>query len=422
MQALRMGWIEGRSSWCNRVARKLAWPLAASLAVCMGPSLSRAADSDASEDHVSFGSVDVAGDPQDGERQAPAAKRTRRQLDERFSMGLHDRMRSSKSREGFRENRRKELVYDDPERRFRATVHPDGRMTFRDRGLSFRNQRIMGLYDMILHAQGTELHQGQKRALLRETFEDRLAMRVDWSLDNLDQAERELWRELSIVWHDERLTLDERKRIILQRWAECDVDVDLSPLHGVSSPVDRQRRTVARRAQRAIEHFVRVHVDDKELIDHHRAMGGSKARLSSPSRAVVDPTYDLAVSLAPDVFEECERDPAACISVGDLLVGRRANAFDPARGATYYGRACDSGDPWACYELAVLHYLGLGVARDDKRSARLHGVACEGGVAEGCAYLAHLHRVGFGVVRSDEDSARYRRRACEQGLRDACAR
>jgi hypothetical protein len=395
------------------------------------------AEAPAKED-LSFGAVEHEGQP--AVRPPP-----RRQLDSRFDVGLHGRF-AEKSGPEFVENRRKERVYRDPERRFRATLHPDGRLSFRNRGMNFRNQRIMGVSDLVLMGQGAELHQSAKRALLRETYQDRLAMRVEWTLGNLEHAEQQLWHELKEIWYDESKSVQERKRIILQRWAECDVDVDLTPVGGTVSLVDQERRKVARRAQRSIEHFVRLHVDDQgplqsvttEHLVHlggdattaqlvrvdfaeedgfnfHGALGASRGE-----PAQVDPRHELAVSAAPDLFEECERDPAACVSVGDMLVGRRANAFDAEQGAQYYGRACDAGDPWACYELAVLHYLGLGVDRDDRTAARLHRVACDGGVAEGCAYLAHLHRKGLGVAESTADAAYYRRRACERGLDDYC--
>ncbi len=323
----------------------------------------------------------------------------RRTLDERFTTGgtLDDR-----DPPALRTNRRSKIVYRDPQGRFVAKLHPDGRASFRDRSISLRNRRIAGLYGVILAAQGTELHQTAKRAFLRSTYADRLAMRIGWTLGNLSRAERRLWAELHAIWQDETNTRAERERILWERWAECDVDVELTAVGGEVSIVDRRRRTVARRARRTIEHFVRLYVDPQA------------------SFGEVTPAQDAAVALAPDLFEDCERDGRMCIAVGDLLVGRRANAFDPGRGARYYARACDAQDPWACYELAVLHYLGLGVKRDDDRAAELHDVACQAGVAQGCAYLAHLHRKGLGVPRSDTDAARYGQLACDRGLEDYC--
>lgn len=324
----------------------------------------------------------------------------RRTLDERFSgRGVPIDHGTSV----LRENRRGKLVYRDPGGRFVATVHPDGRASFRDRGLSLRKRRIMGLYDIALAASGTELHQTAKRAFLRETHADRMAMRVEWTLGNLRQAERTLWSELRAIWEDETRTRAERERILRQRWAECDVDVELAVVDGSVSIVDRRRRTVARRARRTIEHFARLYVDPDEPFGE------------------ASPDQDAAVALAPDLFEDCARDATTCIAVGDMLVGRRSNAFDAGRGARYYARACDADDPWACYELAVLHYLGLGVARNDRRAAKLHGVACEAGVPQGCAYLVHLHRKGLGVPRSDTDAAYYGQLACARGLDDYCS-
>lgn len=324
----------------------------------------------------------------------------RRTLDDRFPDGLpSDPVLERK--QTLRTNRRGQTVYRDPEGRFVATLHPDGSATFRDKFISIRNGRIMGALDVIEKLQGIELHKTAKRAFMRETFENRLATRVEWTLGNLQEAERRLWDELLEIWQDESVSRLERQRIIGQRWVECDVDVELSPIEGQVSIVDRERRTVARRARRTIEHFVRLHLDPDE-------------------EPWVTPEQDEAVAMAPDLFEECELDPKACIAVGDLLVGRRQNAFDADRGATYYARACEADDPWACYELAVLHYLGLGVERDDTRSAELHGVACKAGVAEGCAYLAYLHRKGFGVPQNDEYASQYRQLACAKGLKEHC--
>lgn len=327
----------------------------------------------------------------------------RRTLDERFPQGSPRRKAIDDGARALRTNRRGRTVYRDPWGRFVANVHPDGRVSLRNKVISLRHGRIMGLYDVILLAQGVELHQTAKRAFLRETYANRLAMRIEWSVDNLREAERRLWGELRAIWEDTSKTRQERELIIGQRWAECDVDVDLTPVDGEVSVVDRERRTVARRARHTIEHFIRLYVDPDDRVGE------------------VTIEHDTAVALAPDLFEECERNAKACIAVGDLLVGRRANAFDAGRGADYYGRACDAGDAWACYELAVLHYLGLGVERDDRLSAELHDTACDAGVSQGCAYLVHLHRKGLGVPRSYKHALRYRQRACAHGLEDYCS-
>lgn len=327
----------------------------------------------------------------------------RKTLDERFPDGPYVRGSIDDGTHALRKNRRGRTVHRDPQGRFVTTVHPDGRASFRDKGLTLRNRRIMGLYDVILAAQGTELHQTAKRTLLRETYANRLAMRVKWTVSTMREAERRLWGELRAIWDDKSKSRLERERIIGQRWLECDVAVTVTVVDGSVSVVDRQRRTVARRARRTIEHFTRLYIDP------------------DVRRGEVTSAHDAAVALAPDLFEDCERDAQTCIAAGDLLVGRRANAFDPGRGARYYARACDADDPWACYELAVLHYLGLGVQRDDRRSAKLHGMACEAGVPHGCAYLVHLHRKGLGVPRSDEHATHYRQRACDYGLEDYCS-
>jgi len=122
----------------------------------------------------------------------------------------------------------------------------------------------------------------------------------------------------------------------------------------------------------------------------------------------------------PWLVRACDLEPQACVALGDALIGRRANASDPHLAALAYRRACKADHSGACYELAVLHYLGLGVEVDDPLSARLHHAACDGGIPEGCAYLVFLYDRGFGVKSSDVTSAYYREVACDRGYEDMC--
>lgn len=122
----------------------------------------------------------------------------------------------------------------------------------------------------------------------------------------------------------------------------------------------------------------------------------------------------------PWLIEACDLEPQACVALGDALIGRRANASDPRLAALAYRRACEAEHDGACYELAVLYYLGLGVPVDDPLSVRLHHAACDGGIPEGCAYLVFLYDRGFGVRSSAITSAYYREVACDRGYQDMC--
>ncbi len=122
----------------------------------------------------------------------------------------------------------------------------------------------------------------------------------------------------------------------------------------------------------------------------------------------------------PWLIEACDLEPQACVALGDAVIGRRANASDPGLAALAYRRACEAEHDGACYELAVLYYLGLGVEVDDPLAARLHHAACDGGIPEGCAYLVFLYDRGFGVQSSAVASAYYREVACDRGYEDMC--
>ena len=122
----------------------------------------------------------------------------------------------------------------------------------------------------------------------------------------------------------------------------------------------------------------------------------------------------------PWLIQACDLEPQACVALGDAVIGRRANASDPKLAALAYRRACEAEHSGACYELAVLHYLGLGVEVDDPLSADLHHAACDGGIPEGCAYLVFLYDRGFGVQASAATSAYFREVACDRGYVDMC--
>ncbi|MEM6290624.1 MAG: hypothetical protein AAGA54_05140 [Myxococcota bacterium] len=122
----------------------------------------------------------------------------------------------------------------------------------------------------------------------------------------------------------------------------------------------------------------------------------------------------------PWLIAACDLEPQACVALGDAVIGRRANASDPKLAALAYRRACEAEHSGACYELAVLYYLGLGVAVDDPLSADLHHAACDGGIPEGCAYLVFLYDRGFGVQASATTSAYFREVACDRGYIDMC--
>src|SRR5690606_36436170 len=75
---------------------------------------------------------------------------------------------------GFVERRNGRVVYRDPQRRFNATLHPDGHVAFRNRiGTPFA--AMPGMAEALREASGQELYRTEKQRLLEATEELRMA-------------------------------------------------------------------------------------------------------------------------------------------------------------------------------------------------------------------------------------------------------
>ena len=64
-----------------------------------------------------------------------------------------------------------------------------------------------------------------------------------------------------------------------------------------------------------------------------------------------------------------------------MAAAARAN---PARAASLFEQACDTGEARGCYNLALLHGSGRGVSRDASRASALFVRACQAGYEPAC--------------------------------------
>lgn len=160
------------------------------------------------------------------------------------------------------------LVYRDPAGRFVATLNPDGRVNFRNKGAkaSWTNIGMAGPGDILNAAAGEDPYARLKAALLKATFEMRLGMAVDFQKRQLDKRLSRLDSELDKIWADERRDLSARKELLFQRWDECDEPEDVSagadlPGFGAveNSELDDARQSAAASARKQILKFIREH-------------------------------------------------------------------------------------------------------------------------------------------------------------------
>jgi hypothetical protein len=160
------------------------------------------------------------------------------------------------------------LVYRDPGGRFVATLNPDGRVNFRNKGAkaTWTNIGMAGPGDVLSAAAGEDPYARLKAALLKATFEMRLGMAVDFQKRQLDKRLSRLDGELDKIWADERRELSSRKELLFQRWDECDEPDEVTttaelPGFGTveNSELDQARQGAASSARKRILKFIREH-------------------------------------------------------------------------------------------------------------------------------------------------------------------
>lgn len=155
---------------------------------------------------------------------------------------------------GFVTRRNGQIVYKDPERRFNATLHPDGRLSFRNRiGTPFA--AMPGLTEAMRDASDQELYRIEKRRLLEATEELRMAYAARHAEKNVTQELSGLERQLEAIWKRASLTPEQRRALLFERWDECE---EAQPRTGEGgSEMDDMRQKAGAVARRKIEAFIR---------------------------------------------------------------------------------------------------------------------------------------------------------------------
>ncbi|MBX7083009.1 MAG: hypothetical protein K1X88_27635 [Nannocystaceae bacterium] len=172
------------------------------------------------------------------------------------------------------------LVYVDPSGRFTAIVDHDGTVYFADRfrrphrrnrgrgrGLGrppegarginpFVGVRVRGPNEWLLRASGHDLHVRAKAQFLDRTASLRRELATAAVRAQLQQQLRALPRQLDAIWRAPSLSPAQRRRLLFQRWDECDEPAAAATSR---SELDRVREAAATAARATIEAWVRRH-------------------------------------------------------------------------------------------------------------------------------------------------------------------
>jgi hypothetical protein len=173
-----------------------------------------------------------------------------------------------------------------PKLPFKARLHPDGRVEFRDQpgrvtacALGYctdgsKRERKPGEplgppigiaidhwtpYDALRKASGQTLALKEKKALLDQTRELRRNLAIKWAKEQLDKRLRVLDADLDRIWRDETRPATMRRRTLFEIWDDCE-DAPGVPLPkdlGRIEAIDDARGVAAARARRTVLEFVR---------------------------------------------------------------------------------------------------------------------------------------------------------------------
>ncbi len=166
---------------------------------------------------------------------------------------------------GFARDRSGDRVYREPAGHFTAKLLPDGRVHFKDHILkpTLTNVPMPDLYTVVRKAQQRELWSRDKAELLKRTFDLRLLVAIEFAERNVERRLKALYRDLITIWSDDARPAVARRKILFERWDECDeaMAVSLPGFDGEThSTIDELRQGAGLRARTTITGFIRKHL------------------------------------------------------------------------------------------------------------------------------------------------------------------
>lgn len=139
---------------------------------------------------------------------------------------------------GFSQRKGADLVRDDPSLPFVATIHADGRLSFRKRvGFPYAYYR-------------------QKTKVQKETFALRVKLARSWAKREMKRRLLSLPRELEGVWRGGG-SAKSRRTLLFELWDEClESSADRGEVEDIDAALDRERGRMGERARAQIVGFI----------------------------------------------------------------------------------------------------------------------------------------------------------------------
>lgn len=168
--------------------------------------------------------------PQTAEESAGSLRpRTEAEVERELSAGLreHAMAKTYISRERFRVRRRPDGTHVYEGHVFTAVIARDGSVTFSDRpgletnGISTQDMRF-DLGDAFQRAQGADPYAHERNRFMEETEELRAGLEATAQRERIAAGLRRLPGRLVRIWQDESHSVEQRRRLIFEQWAEVD--------------------------------------------------------------------------------------------------------------------------------------------------------------------------------------------------------
>jgi len=114
---------------------------------------------------------------------------------------------------------------------------------------------------------------------------------------------------------------------------------------------------------------------------------------------------------------------SSCLSAAlTLWKGQKGYSQEGMKAASYFEKACETGDYTYCGIASSIYIDGDIVSQNFGEALRLSKLACDAGNSSGCYLHGNCYLLGYGVARNNSEAARYFEESCnsENPDKDAC--
>ncbi len=144
---------------------------------------------------------------------------------------------------------------------FSATVHPDGRVSFRDKSFNVNPARLGTGLLAPQRLAGEEQFRTLKTRLLRQTFELRMQMARSWSTKHMRTQLAALGRQLEQTWSRADWSTQRRRKMLFTLWDDCvepPAEAGRRDADSVDDSLDQARVEAGVKARKTVIAFIKA--------------------------------------------------------------------------------------------------------------------------------------------------------------------